>query len=267
MQAVLASPHFVLRLERTPATAKPGQPFRITDVELASRLSYFLWAQGPDAELLRLASAVTLSTPAELSRQVARMIADPRAEALSTRFASQWLRLQDLYQVHPDALQFPMYDRSLAEAMQRETELFFNSIVRGDRDVFDLVTADYTFVNERLARHYRIPNVTGSHFRQVPLADDYRRGLLGHGSILTLTSIADRTSPVLRGKWVLEVLFGIPPPPPPPNVPDLATTKGARDGRWKHRRGCCTGGAGSRSGFTFSCLVDNGKITTAIALG
>lgn len=231
VQAVLASPHFVLRLERTPVTARPGQPYRVTDLELASRLSYFLWAQGPDAELLRVAASGTLSSPAALRAQVARMLADPRAEALSTRFASQWLRLQDLHQVHPDALQFPMYDRSLALAMQRETELFFDSIVREDRSVFDLITANYTFANERLARHYRVPNVTGSHYRKVTMTDDYRQGLLGHGSILTLTSIADRTSPVLRGKWVLEVLFGIPPPPPPPNVPDLATTRATAGGR------------------------------------
>ena len=157
------------------------------------------------------------------------MLADPRAEALATRFASQWLRLQDLDQIIPDYLLYPQYDETLAKAMVRETELFFDSIVREDRDVTELLTADFTFVNERLAKHYGIPNVTGHTFRRVQVPD-YRRGLLGHGSILTLTSVADRTSPVLRGKWVLEVLFGTPPPPPPPNVPALDDSVGSAQG-------------------------------------
>jgi hypothetical protein len=159
------------------------------------------------------------------------MLADPRAESLSTRFASQWLRLQDLEKIHPDVLLYPQYDDTLASSMQRETELFFDSIVREDHSVLDLITADYTFVDERLAKHYGIPNVTGNDFRRAQ-TPEYRRGLLGQGSILTLTSVADRTSPVLRGKWVLDVLFGTPPPPPPPNVPTLdESTKGDQDGK------------------------------------
>ena len=164
-------------------------------------------------------------------RQVARMIADPRSRALSTRFAAQWLRLQDVDKVRPDGLLFPNWDGSLSDAFVRETELFFDSIVREKRSVLDLITADYTFVNERLARHYGVPNVTGPEFRRVALPDS-RRGLLTQGSILLLTSVADRTSPVQRGKWVLQVLLGSPPPPPPPNVPALEDTKGSADGRF-----------------------------------
>jgi hypothetical protein len=159
------------------------------------------------------------------------MLADPRAEALGTRFAGQWLRLQDLDKVHPDAFWFPDFDQQLADAMRRETELFFYHLVRADLSVLELFDADYTFVNERLARHYGIDDVTGTHFRQVSYADERRRGILGHGSVLTLTSHANRTSPVLRGKWVMEVLLGTPPPPPPPGVPDLEETEGAKDGR------------------------------------
>jgi hypothetical protein len=157
-------------------------------------------------------------------------VADPRAEAMSTRFASQWLRLQDVEKIHPDALLFPGFDHELAESYKRETELFFNSIVREDRNVMDLLTADYTFVNERLAKHYGLPDVSGSEFRRVP-TPEFRRGLLGQGSILTLTSVADRTSPVQRGKWVMEVLLGTPPPPPPPNVPLLDEVKAALNGK------------------------------------
>ena len=159
------------------------------------------------------------------------MLADPRAEALSTRFAAQWLRLQDLEKVHPDAFLFPDFDLQMAQSMRRETELFFNDIVRGDRNLLDLFTADYTFVNEQLAAHYGIPNVSGPEFRRVSYPDQTRRGLLGHGSVLVQTSLGNRTSPVLRGKWVMEVLLGMPPPPPPPNVPDLEETKDAKDGR------------------------------------
>ncbi len=181
--------------------------------------------------MLRAANQGALRTTAGLGRQVKRMLADPRSESLSTRFASQWLRLQDLEKIHPDVLLFPQYDDTLASSMQRETELFFDSIVRDDRSVLDLLTADYTFVDERLAKHYGIANVTGNQFRRVP-TPGYRRGLLGQGSILTLTSVADRTSPVLRGKWVLDVLFGAPPPPPPPNVPTLDdSTKAEHDGK------------------------------------
>jgi hypothetical protein len=225
LQAILASPKFLFRIEQTPAILKAGQIYRITDLELASRLSFFLWGGGPDAELLKAAKAQTLSNPMVLERQVRRMLLDPRAEALATRFAFQWLRLQDLEKIRPDALLYPFYDATLAEGFRRETELLFDSVVREDRSVLDLLTADYTFVNERVARHYGIPNVAGTRFRRVDIKDFPRRGLLGHGSILALTSVADRTSPVQRGKWVLEVLLNSAPPPPPPNVPALDDTK------------------------------------------
>lgn len=225
IEAILASPHFVFRLEKEPAGVRPGESYRLTDLELASRLSYFLWASVPDAELVKVAAQGQLKNPLVLDKQVRRMIADPRSEALATRFAAQWVRLQDLEKLHPDALLYPQYDERLGEAMRRETELFFEAIVREDRSVLDLIDADFTFVNERLARHYGIPNVSGPHFRKVEITDPNRRGLLGQGSILTLTSVATRTSPVQRGKWVLEVLLGSPPPPPPPNVPPLDDTK------------------------------------------
>jgi hypothetical protein len=227
LQAVLASPHFIFRLEETPASVRPGQSFKLNDLDLASRLSFFLWGSGPDDELIAAATKGALGTPAGLEQQTRRLLADPRASALSTRFASQWLRLQDLDKIHPDARLYPQFDTTLADAMVRETQLLFDNIVREDRDVLDLLNADYTFVNERLARHYGIPNVSGPGFRKVAQVDPNRRGLFGQGSILTMTSVADRTSPVLRGKWVLEVLIGQPPPPPPANVPDLADTPAA----------------------------------------
>jgi mono/diheme cytochrome c family protein len=219
LQSILMSPRFLFRIEQQPAGIRAAS-YRINDEDLASRLSFFLWGTMPDAELVRAASLGTLRTPAGLEKQVRRMLADRKSEALSTRFASQWLRLQDLDKIFPDYLIYPQYDDTLAKAMKRETELFFDSIVREDRNVTDLLTADYSFVNERLAIHYEIPNVTGPAFQRVTLPD-YRRGLLGHGSILTLTSVADRTSPVQRGKWVMEVLLASPPPAPPPNVPLL----------------------------------------------
>jgi hypothetical protein len=231
LQAVLASPHFILRVEEAPANVRSGQNYRIGDLDLASRLSFFIWAGPPDDDLLTVAGTGTLKNPAVLEKQVRRMLADPRATALATRFASQWLRLQDLEKIHPDPLLYPQYDHTLADAMQRETELLFEHIVRDDRDVLELLTADYTFVNGRLARHYGIPNVVGPQFQRVALTDSNRRGLLGQGSVLTMTSVADRTSPVLRGKWVLEVLFGSPPPPPPPDVPDLNETKATSGSR------------------------------------
>jgi hypothetical protein len=230
LQAILASPKFLFRTEQTPTILKAGDTYRITDLELASRLSFFLWGAGPDAELLKAAKAQILSNPVTLEKQVKRMLLDPRSEALSTRFAAQWLRLQDLDKIRPDALLYPYYDATLAQGFRRETELLFDSIVREDRNVLDLLTADYTFVNERVARHYGIPNVTGDRFRRVPLKGFPRRGLLGQGSILALTSVADRTSPVQRGKWVLEVLLNSAPPPPPPNVPALEDTKVANGG-------------------------------------
>ena len=225
VQAILASPRFLFRLEEAPASARPGQNYRITDLDLATRLSFFLWGAGPDEELLKIAQRGTLRGPGVLAAQVKRLLQDPKADAMSTRFASQWLRLQDLDKIHPDALLFPYYDHSLGEALKKETELFFDSIVRDDRSILDLITADYTFVNERIARHYGLQNVNGPEFRRVTLADENRRGLLGHGSILALTSVADRTSPVLRGKWIMEVLLASPPPAPPPNVPLLDETK------------------------------------------
>ena len=231
LEAILASPDFVFRFEPASGPVEVGEAYRIADVALASRLSFFLWGTPPDDELLSVAEEGRLHEVAELERQVQRMLIDDRSLALGERFASQWLRLEDLDKVHPDRLLFPDFHQQLADAMRRETELFFHSLVRDDRSVLDLYTADYTYVNERLARHYGIPGVTGDEFRRVSYPDDTRRGLLGHGSVLTLTSHAGRTSPVLRGKWVMEVLLGTPPPPPPPGVPDLEETEGAQDGR------------------------------------
>lgn len=231
LEATLASPHFVLRLEREPADVQPGQVYRVSDLDLASRLSFFLWGTTPDDELQAIASAGRLSEPGELQRQAERLLADPRSEALGTRFAAQWFRLQDLYKVRPDPNFYPNFDETLADAMKRETELFFNHLVREDRSMLELYTANYTFVNERLARHYGFPNVAGTQFRKVQYPDPNRQGILGHGSVLVLTSLANRTSPVLRGKWVMEVLMGTPPPPPPPNVPALDATSGSTDGK------------------------------------
>jgi len=225
LQAMLAHPYFVFRLERAPANVRPGQNYRISNLDLASRLSFFLWASIPDAELLKVAGQGRLNTPAVLEAQVRRMLADPRSESLSTRFAAQWLRLGEVEKFRPDQLLYPHWDDTLAKSLKRETELFFDSLVRDDRSVLDLLRADYTFANERVAKHYGLPNVMGEAFRRVPLPSDTRRGILGHGSVLMLTSIADRTSPVLRGKWVMQVLLGSPPPPPPPNVPELDATK------------------------------------------
>jgi hypothetical protein len=231
LQAVLASPYFVFRFETAPANVTAGQDYRVSDADLASRLSFFLWGSLPDDQLLKLAEQKKLSDKKTLEREVKRMLADPRADALSTRFAAQWLRLQDVEKVHPDAFLFPDFSLQLAQDMEKETELFFNDIVRGDHSVLDLFTADYTYVNEQLARHYGIPNVSGPEFRRVKYPDETRRGLLGQGSMLVQTSLGNRTSPVLRGKWVMEVLIGMPPPPPPPNVPSLDETKDAQDGR------------------------------------
>ena len=230
LQSILVSPRFLFRTEQAPATlVKTATSYRVSDQDLASRLSFFLWATGPDAELIKAANNGTLRTQPGLEKQVRRMLADRRSDALSTRFASQWLRLQDLDKIFPDYLLYPQYDDTLSQAMRKETELFFDSIVREDRNVLDLLTADYTFANERLAKHYGIPNVTGTEFRRVQ-TPEYRRGLLGQGSILTSTSVADRTSPVLRGKWVMDVLLGTPPPPPPPDVPALDDSVKANEG-------------------------------------
>jgi len=221
LQAILASPYFIFRFEQSAVSDLPVAENQISDLTLASRLSFFLWAAAPDDELVELAQRGVLSDPRVLEVQVARMLTDPRGTSLSTRFAAQWLRLQDLHLVQPDAVMYPNFPRQLADAMRRETELLFNYLVQEDRSVLELLTADYTFVNARLARHYGIPNVAGTHFRKVAQHERNRRGVLGHGSFLTLTSHSNRTSPVLRGKWLMEVLLGTPPPPPPPDVPDL----------------------------------------------
>ncbi len=232
LQAILASPHFLFRMEEVPDGVAPGEIYDIGEADLASRLSYFMWGGPPDQQLVGLAERGRLSNSKEFERQVRRMLADPRAEALATRFAAQWLRLQDLEDIHPDALSYPYFDQTLAEAMHRETELFFSHLIEQDRPVLELLTADYTFVNERLARHYGVPGIIGPEFRKMSYPDETRRGLLGHGGILMMTSHADRTSPVLRGKWVLEVLLGSPPPPPPPDVPAFEEVDEAVEGRF-----------------------------------
>jgi hypothetical protein len=229
LQGLLANPRFLFRAEQGGGPNVAAARF-INDIELASRLSFFLWGTVPDGELVKVAMQGVLKTPLILQKQVRRMLADPRSEALATRFGSQWLRLQDIDKIRPNGLKYPYWDKSLSEAFRRETEMFFESVVREDRSVLDLLTADYTFVNERLARHYGIPNVSGDTFRRITLPE-YRRGILGQGSILLLTSVADRTSPVQRGKWVMQVLLGSPPPPPPPNVPALEETKAADGSR------------------------------------
>jgi hypothetical protein len=218
-RAVLVSPKFVFRVERDPAGVTPGSPYRMSDVDLASRVSFFLWSSIPDDELLDLASRGQLNKPAVLDAQVRRMLADPRAQALVDNFAGQWLHIRNLRNTTPDKNDFPDFDDNLRQAFERELELFVGSVITEDRSVLDLMTADYTFVNERLAKHYRIPNVYGPDFRRVSLKQDARRGLLGKGGVLTLTSHADRTSPVVRGKWILDNLLGTPPPPAPAVVP------------------------------------------------
>jgi len=221
LQFILASPNFVFRVERDPENVAAGTVYRISDIELASRLSFFLWSSIPDGELLDLATRGRLADPAVREQQVRRMLADPRSHALVSNFAGQWLQLRNVRTVLPNSEVFPDFDDNLRESFLRETEMLFESVMREDRNVLDLLRADYTFVNERLARHYNIPNIYGSAFRRVPVTDEARRGLLGQGSILAVTSHAERTSPVLRGKWILENLLGTPPPPPPQDVPAL----------------------------------------------
>jgi hypothetical protein len=225
LRRILASPEFVFRFERDPRGAQPGDIYRVSDLELASRLSFFLWSSIPDDALLEAAADNRLHEPAVLRRQVERMIADPRSQALIDNFAGQWLYLRNLDTKGGSVEEFPNFDDNLREAFRTETEMFFESIVREDRNVMDLLTADYTFVNERLAKHYGIPGVYGSSFRRVELTDDRRRGLLGQGSILMVTSYPNRTSPVQRGVWVLENIVGAPIPTPPPNVPPLEDTE------------------------------------------
>jgi mono/diheme cytochrome c family protein len=220
LQRILASPQFVFRMERDPANTT-STTYRVSDVDLASRLSFFLWSSIPDGRLLTLASEGSLSRPAVLEREVRRMLADPKSAALVQNFAGQWLRLRNVKNVLPNSDLFPDFDDNLRQSFRQETELFFESVMREDRSVVDLLTADYSFVNERLARHYGIPDIYGSRFRRVTISDPARRGLLGQGSILSVTSHAERTSPVLRGKWILENILGLPVPPPPPDVPPL----------------------------------------------
>ena len=229
LRLILASPHFLVRAEQEPVTVRAGQPYRIRDIELASRLSFFLWSSIPDDQLITLATQGRLSQPRVLGEQVRRMLADPRSEALVSNFAQQLLYLRNLPATSPDGIFYPNWDDELRQSFKRESELFFDSVIREDRNVVDLLTADYTFVNERLARHYGIPNVYGSRFRRITLPPDldYRRGLLGKGSFLAVTWTQNfRSSPVKRGVWVLENILGTPPPEPPPNVPALEETKG-----------------------------------------
>jgi hypothetical protein len=227
LRRLLDSPQFLVRLEQDPDNLAPGKTYRITDLELASRLSFFFWSSIPDDELINLASQNKLRDPVVLEKQVRRMLADRRSEALVQNFAAQWLYLRNLKSKAPMQTKFPDWDDSLRENLRRETEMLFESVMREDRNVLDFLNADYTFVNDRLARHYGIPNIYGSQFRRVTLGPefDYRRGLLGQGSILAITSLGERTSPVKRGVWVLENILGTPPPEPPPNVPPLEQTE------------------------------------------
>jgi mono/diheme cytochrome c family protein len=242
LRRMLASPKFVFRVERDPQGAAPGRPYQLRDLELASRLSFFLWSTVPDDELLDLAAAGRLSQPATLERQVRRMLASPKAQAIADNFGGQWLQLRNLRNKQPNSHEYPDFDDNLRVALQTETEMFFSSVLREDRSILELMTADYTFLNERLARHYGIPGIYGSHFRRVTLTDETRRGLLGKGAILMVTSHAHRTSPVLRGKWVLENVLGAPPPPPPDVVPPFdeeagaAKPKSVRERMENHRR-------------------------------
>lgn len=228
LRALLVSPEFLFRIERDPAGIEPGEPYQISDIALASRLSFFLWSSIPDDELLDVAESGDLSNPEVLEHQVRRMLADARSQALVDNFAGQWLYLRNLESVSPDRRIYPDFDENLRYAFRRETELLFETIVRDDRPMPELLNADYTFLNERLAKHYRIPHVYGSHFRRVELGpNSHRGGLLSHGSILAVTSYANRTSPVVRGKWILTNILGTPPAPPPPGVPPLSEKKPA----------------------------------------
>ena len=239
LERLLASPDFLFRIVEDPPDSAPGAVYEITDLELASRLSFFLWSSIPDDELLEVAGRGELRDEAVLVEQTRRMLADPRSASLITNFAGQWLRLRNLPGIDRDAHLFPDFDDNLRRAMRRETELLLETIAREDRSMLELLAADYTFVNERLARHYGIPNVAGSHFRRVPVTDPNRRGILGHASILTVTSQSNRTSPVTRGKWILENLLGAPPPAPPDEVPGLEETRlegTLRERMVQHRR-------------------------------
>jgi hypothetical protein len=229
LQRILASPKFVLRVERDPETVTAGTAYKISDVELASRLSFFLWSSIPDDELMAVAAKGALRQPAMLEQQVRRMLRDPRADSLVDNFAAQWLQLRNLQRITPDNDLFPEFDDNLRQSFRREVELLFETVMREDRNVLDLLNADFTFVDERLAKHYGIPSVYGSHFRRIPVPDEARKGLLGKGAILSITSNADRTSPVVRGKWILDNLQGMPPPAPPAVVPPLTASAGTAD--------------------------------------
>jgi hypothetical protein len=254
IQRLLVSPQFLFRIERDPATAASGTAHPVSDLELASRLSFFLWSSIPDDQLLDLAGQGKLRQPGILKQQVTRMLADSRSTSLVGNFAEQWLYLRDIENKRPNEALFADFDESLRDAFRRETDLFLDSVLRGNHSVLDLLSANYTFVNERLAKHYGIPNVHGSDFRRVTFpADSPRGGLLGQGSILTITSYANRTSPVSRGKWVLENLLSAAPPPPPPDVPALKTegndtgkTLTMRDAMIQHRANPACAGCHSR---------------------
>jgi hypothetical protein len=226
LEALLSSPSFLFRVEQEPAGTRTATAYRLSDLELASRLSFFLWRSIPDEELIDAAAKGQLKTAAGLAQQVKRLLADKRASRFMKDFSEQWLEVRNVQSKAPDSQLFSSFDDSLRKAMLRETELFFESQVREDRPVQDLLRADYTFLNEQLARHYGINDIYGGHFRRVKLTDERRHGLLGHASVLTTTSYENRTSVVLRGKWVLENLLGAPPPPPPPNVPPLKENDG-----------------------------------------
>jgi len=241
LSSILVSPHFLFRIEADPPGLSSGTAYRISDVELASRLSFFLWSSIPDEELLDLATRGELCKPDVLERQVTRMLDDPRSKSLASNFAGQWLHLRNLESITPDLRLFPDFDDNLRQSFRRETELLFEEVLSEDHSVIDLLNSKHTYLNERLAKHYGIPHVYGSHFRRVELDDDTMRGgLLRQGSILTVTSYATRTSPVIRGKWILENLLGTPPPPPPANVPALkdntiSSTLSVRDRLAAHR--------------------------------
>jgi hypothetical protein len=232
---MLASPKFLFRAERDPANSAQGGVHPVSDLELASRLSFFIWSSIPDDELLSVAETGRLHEPQTLARQVRRMLADPKSDALDTNFPGQWLQIRNLRSATPDKNDFPDFDDTLRQAFERELYLFVGSLIREDRGVLELLTADYTFVNERLAQHYGMPYIYGSHFRRVSNIDEIRRGLLGKGGILLVTSHADRTSPVVRGKWILENLVGSPPPPPPPDVPPLPDTPASKPQTMRER--------------------------------
>ena len=248
LTSILISPQFLFRIERDPAGVASGTPYRLSDLELASRLSFFLWSSIPDDELLDLATENKLRDASVLESQVRRMLNDPRASNLSTNFAGQWLYLRNLASARPEMRAFPDFDDNLRQAFRQETEMFFQSIMREDRSVVDLIKSDYTFLNERLAKHYGIPHIYGSRFRRVAVTPESKRGgLLRHGSILTVTSYATRTSPVVRGNWILENIIGSPPPPPPANVPALKektilSTLSVRERLMEHRKNpACSG--------------------------